>query len=149
MSSVFDPADRASILERIARLEAGSTRQWGTMTPAQALAHCSAAIETATGDRPMQQRLLGKLLSWMVLPSILKGKSFSRNAPTDPTFVVSDARDFARERERLVSLLSRFAEGGPQAAGKATHPFFGNLKGDEWGVLVYRHLDHHLQQFGA
>ena len=51
--------------------------------------------------------------------------------------------------ERLVALLSRFAEGGPQAAGKATHPSFGNLKGDEWGILVYRHLDHHLQQFGA
>ena len=35
------------------------------------------------------------------------------------------------------------------AAGKATHSFFGKLSGAEWGELMYKHIDHHLQQFGA
>jgi len=29
------------------------------------------------------------------------------------------------------------------------HAFFGSLTGAEWGVSTYKHLDHHLRQFGA
>jgi len=27
--------------------------------------------------------------------------------------------------------------------------FFGKLSGKEWGELMYKHIDHHLRQFGA
>ncbi|MDZ4803510.1 MAG: DUF1569 domain-containing protein [Candidatus Eisenbacteria bacterium] len=29
------------------------------------------------------------------------------------------------------------------------NPIFGNLSVDEWGKLSWKHLDHHLRQFGA
>ena len=29
------------------------------------------------------------------------------------------------------------------------HPFFGPLTRKDWGVLGYRHSDHHLRQFDA
>lgn len=149
MSTLFDAADRDSILQRLAKLEAGSTRQWGKMNPAQALTHCSLALETATGVRPMKQKLIGKLLAPLVRSSVLGEKPFGKNSPTDPTFVVSDARDFAKERERLVGLVERFAKAGPEGAASYTHAFFGKLAGEEWGRLMYKHLDHHLRQFGA
>jgi hypothetical protein len=148
MRSLFNAADRKSISERLGALEAGSSRQWGKMNAGQMLAHCSAAIETATGDRPMKQAFIGKILAPFVRKSILGDKPFSRNSPTDPTFVIRDERDFGAERERLINLINRFAQRGPIETGKATHAFFGKISGDEWGQLMYKHIDHHLQQFG-
>jgi hypothetical protein len=148
MKSLFNPADRKSISERLGALESGSSRQWGKMNPAQMLAHCSAAIETATGDRPMKQAFLGKILTPLIRSRVLGEKPFGRNSPTDPTFVIRDERDFGNERQRLIELINRFVQRGPAETGKATHAFFGKLSGDEWGELMYKHIDHHLQQFG-
>lgn len=149
MATLFDPSDRASILKRIEGLQPASTRQWGTMNPAQALAHCSLVLETAVGDRPMKQKLIGRLLSWLARGGALGAKPFGRNLPTDPTFVVADPHDLAVERRRLVDLLDRFAKRGPEEIGRQEHAFFGKLTGEEWGVLQYKHVDHHLRQFGA
>jgi len=149
MNTLFAPADRESILTRLAALQPGATRQWGKMNPAQMLCHCSRALETASGVSPKKQAFLGKLLTPFIRSSVLGEKPFSKNSPTDPTFVVSDERDFAAERARLAELIDRFVQRGPEAAGGETHSFFGRLSGDEWGRLMYKHLDHHLQQFGA
>ena len=119
------------------------------MTPAQALRHCALALETATGDRPMKQKLIGKILAPLVRKSILGEKPFSRNSPTDPSFRVAEDRDFAGDRTRLTELIARFVERGPAEAGKAPHAFFGKLSGDQWGALMYKHIDHHLQQFAV
>ena len=62
---------------------------------------------------------------------------------------MTDPRDFAKERARLVAIVKRFGEAGASAADGRMHSFFGRLKGDEWGVLMHKHLDHHLRQFGA
>lgn len=149
MKSIFHPADRDEILGRLDALQPDGTRQWGKMNPAQMLRHCQLALETGSGDRPMKQKLLGKLLMPFVRSSILGEKPFSKNSPTDPTFVVSDERDFAAERTRLVELIHRFVARGESAAGTQTHSFFGRMTGQEWGELTYKHLDHHLRQFGA
>jgi len=97
----------------------------------------------------MKQKLLGRILMPFLRSSILGEKPFSKNGPTDPTFVVSKACDFGAERTRLVELINRFVARGEIAAGKETHPFFGKMTGQEWGELMYKHLDHHLRQFGA
>ena len=81
--------------------------------------------------------------------TLIADKPFGKNSPTDPTFVVTDPRDFAREKEYLTALIGRFCERGPAAAGNYPHTFLGRITGDEWGVVMYKHLDHHLRQFGA
>jgi hypothetical protein len=149
MKTLFDQADRESILARMGALGATSPRQWGKMDVAQMLGHCSAALETGTGDRPMKQKLIGKILAPFVAKSILGEKPFGKSSPTDPTFVVQDERDFEGERRRLVDLIDRFARGGAADAAQWTHAFFGKLDGEEWGRLMYKHIDHHLQQFGV
>lgn len=148
MKSLFQPPDRDDILTRLDHLRPECTRQWGKMDPAQMLYHCAQAIETATGDRPMKQAFLGKLLMPFFRSSILGPKPFSRNSPTDPTFVASGEKDFSAERTRLVGLIHRFVERGEAAAAKETHAFFGRMTGEEWGELMYKHIDHHLRQFG-
>src|SRR5437762_540872 len=119
------------------------------MNPAQMLTHCSIALETATGDRPMKQKLIGRILAPLVRKKVLGDDPFSRNSPTDPTFVVADQRDFAAESKRLEALVAKFCDRGTSEAGRMTHAFFGKLSGDEWGRLMYKHLDHHLRQFGS
>jgi hypothetical protein len=149
MQTLFDSSDRQSILARVGALEPSLPRQWGKMNVPQMLAHCSAALETGTGDRPMKQALIGKILAPFITKTVLGEKPMRKNSPTDPTFVMNDERNFEVERERLKDLIQRFAAGGAPAAAKWTHSFFGKLSGEEWGRLMYKHLDHHLQQFGV
>jgi hypothetical protein len=72
-----------------------------------------------------------------------------RNSPTAKTLVVADKRDLAAEQKRLCGLIDQFCAAGP--AGCTTHPhsFFGPLTPEEWAALMYKHLDHHLRQFGV
>ena len=125
MQSLFESTDREALLSRLAALQPAAARRWGKMDPAQMLCHCCQALETATGDRPMKQKVLGKILTPFIRSSILGAKPFGKNAPTDPTFVVSGERDFTAERARLLGLINRFVERGSDAAGKETHAFFG------------------------
>jgi hypothetical protein len=148
MNNLFAPADRQQILDRLGKLQAGAARQWGKMDPAQACAHCAAALEVGTGDLVLPHRLLGKVLGRFVKTSVLGEKPFSKNAPTDPAFVMSDPRDFAKEKARLAAVVSRFGEAGASAADGRMHSFFGRLTGEEWGILMHKHVDHHLRQFG-
>ncbi len=149
MQSLFDSAAQKSISDRLTSLSASAVRQWGKMDAAQMLAHCSVALEAGTGDRPRKQVLIGRIFAPFMRSSLLGEKPFGKNSPTDPTFVVTDARDFAREKDRLLGLVGRFCKGGAAEAGKRTHSFLGRMTGDEWGVMMYKHLDHHLRQFGA
>ena len=119
------------------------------MAAAQMMAHCSNALEVATGDRPLKQKLIGKIFAPFVRSSLLGEKPFSRNSPTDPAFIVTEEKDFEAEKQRLTGIVNRFCERGPEKASVQVHSFLGKLNGEEWGVMMYKHLDHHLRQFGA
>jgi len=151
MKNLFDAATLKEVKERIAQLRPDSERQWGTMTPAQTLAHCSAGIEMAVGEVPSSPRLLiGRLLGRVVKKSLLvKGEPMRRNSLSDKLLVVKDERDFETERQRLRETIDRFAVDGPVICTKQPHFFFGRLTPMEWAALVYQHLDHHLRQFGV
>ena len=149
MSSLFDAADRNVIARRLGDLQPSSVRHWGTMSVAQMLAHCAASLEVPCGDRVKSQRLLGRLLAPFVRSTIDDDKPFARNAPTDRDYRVNDEREFESERARVAILIDRFCSRGPARVEGVVHSFFGRLTADEWGRLMYKHLDHHLRQFGA
>jgi hypothetical protein len=149
MHSLFDAGDRQSVLGRLSLLQTGAVRQWGKMSAAQMLAHCSIAMEMATGDQPRKQKLIGRLLGPFVKASLLGEKPFSKDSPTDPAFVVKTEKDFETEKRRLTGLVNSFCERGPEKASVQLHSFLGRLNGEQWGVMMYKHLDHHLRQFGA
>ncbi|MFA6954459.1 MAG: DUF1569 domain-containing protein [Thermoanaerobaculia bacterium] len=149
MNSLLNEADRDALLRRIETLQPAASRQWGKMNSAQMLAHLCVAMNDATGGRPAKQSFLGKIVTPLIRSSIFGEKPFGKNAPTDPTYVVSDEHDFAAERLRLVALINRFAERGTLGATGQMHPFFGKLTAEEWGKLTWKHIDHHLRQFGV
>jgi hypothetical protein len=149
MQNLFDTRDREDMGRRIAALRPSSARQWGKMDVSQMLAHCAVSLEVPCGDRVKQQRLLGRILGPVLRTAVLGEKPMARNAPTDAENKIVDPRDFERERARLTSIVERFAGLGPAGVDGVVHSFFGRLTGDEWGRLMYKHIDHHLRQFGA
>jgi hypothetical protein len=149
MENMFNEVDRAAIARRFKALQPGCTRQWGRMSAAQMLAHCAVTLEAPLGERREKQTLLGRLISPFVRSSFLGKKPLPRNIPTDLEFVIADDRDFLQEQRRLDEVLTRFCHRGPAGANGQVHSFFGRLAGQEWGRFVYKHLDHHLRQFGG
>ena len=138
------------IKDRLAHLRPDSQRLWGKMTPAQAMAHCTIGMELALGDRRPPRMFIGRLIGGLIKSKAFQEKEpMRRNSPTIPGFQVSDNRDLAEERAKLTAAIDRFAACGP--AGCTTHPhsFFGPLTPDEWSMWMYKHIDHHLQQFGV
>jgi hypothetical protein len=150
MNNLFEAARVKEVKERIAQLRPNSERVWGKMNPAQALAHCAAGIELALGDRKPPRVLVGSIMGWIVKPLALRNdEPMRRNSPTVKGLVVQDERDLGMERERLCGLIDRFAAAGPKGCTTHPHSFFGKLTPDEWAILMYKHLDHHLRQFGV
>ena len=150
MKNLFDQARANEIKVRVARLKPESKRQWGKMTPAQAVAHCAVGLEMGVGDTNPPRVFIGRIIGVAIKKKVVRDdEPFRRNSPTAKQLIVEDDRDLGKERERLVLMIDRFASGGP--AGCTTHPhsFFGRLTPEEWAVLMYKHLDHHLRQFGV
>jgi hypothetical protein len=150
MKSLFDKAAGNEILSRVEKIQPESTRQWGKMSVSQMMAHCSAQLQTAVGDSKPKRSLYGRLIGPLVRGLVSNEKPFFKNSPTDPSFVVKENnRVFAKEKTMLSGLIKRFIEGGNSGVTVHPHPFFGKLKAEEWGTLTYKHLDHHLRQFGV
>lgn len=151
MANLFEAEAVEEIKQRLDHLRPDSRRQWGTMNVAQMLAHCSAGVEMAMGQIRPPRMLMGRILGPLVKPlALLDRADFRRNVPTAKELVVAaNDRDFGKERERLSELIQCFAAAG--SGGCTTHPhfFFGRLNPEEWAILMYKHLDHHLRQFGA
>jgi hypothetical protein len=150
MKNLFEQTTAAELKGRLLQLRPDSERQWGRMSVAQAVAHCAAAMEGAVGDVRPKRMFIGRIIGPIVKRlATANDQPIRRNTPTAPDLMVSDERELEAERQRLLRLIDRFAAGGP--AGCTTHPhsFFGRLTPREWAVLSYKHLDHHLRQFGA
>ena len=150
MKTLFDAASVEDVKARLQRLEPGSERRWGTMTAAQAVAHCAAGLEMAAGERLLPRVLIGRILGRLVKRLALGNDApLRRNSPTAKGLVMADDRDLDLERQRLGGLIDRFAAAGPEGCTRHPHSFFGPLTPQEWAVLMYKHLDHHLRQFGV
>lgn len=114
------------------------------------MAHCSAALEMATGRVAPPRLLIGRLIGWAIKPLVLReNEPMRRNAPTAKALLAAPDCDFAVEQQRLRQLVDDFTAAGP--VGCTTHPhfIFGHLTPQQWATLMYKHLDHHLRQFGV
>jgi hypothetical protein len=149
MKNVHEPAISQEIIQRFEKLTPASQRQWGKMDVAQMMAHVSSALEINLGDREGKRGLMAKLFGKMAKKSVTNEKPFKQGLPTDPSFVVTDSRDFNKERERVIALIKRLSASDPEKLAANAHPFFGKMTAQEWNNLNYKHFDHHLRQFGA
>ncbi len=147
MKSIFELEAYQGIIQRIEKLKPGTPNLWGKMKVEQMLAHCCVPLQNAIGLKKTPRSFIGRLLGRFVKESFMGDKPFPKNSPTDKNFIVTDKRDFEKEKQNLLQLVKQFAEGGRAACTTHPHPFFGNLSPEEWGKGTYKHIDHHLRQF--
>ena len=150
MKNILNESEYRAIRQRIENLEPNAQRQWGKMDLAQALAHCNIPIEQATGKVPFKDEsnfISRTLIKWIVMNNIKKG-SFGKNVPTVRSFVITEAKDFEKEKARLLENLDEFYIKGNQDKLNQ-HPGFGKFTKDQWAGLQSVHLNHHLTQFSS
>ena len=149
MKTIFDSDTLEELFDRLGKLTPDAERQWGKMSPAQMMEHTARALEMATGQKPMQQAFIGKAIGWIFKNKFLGEEPFPKNSPTGPTLIIKDDPNFEPTRERLGALISDFHGLGIGGTDGNVHGFFGPLTGKQWGETQYKHLDHHLRQFGV
>jgi Protein of unknown function (DUF1569) len=148
MKTMWDGEAAREIRERVVRLTPDCKRQWGRMSPQQMVCHLSENLKMALGELPVAPKHLP--LRYPPLKQfVIYLAPFPKNAPTAPELVIAATpQPWHDDLARLQTLIDRFA-----ARATATewpdHPAFGPLSRRAWGVLAYRHMDHHLRQFGV
>jgi hypothetical protein len=137
--------------DRLGKLEPQSERRWGKMMAAQMLAHCSVSMQWAVGEVVPEKGVLpASLIGRLVKPMVFRNEDpLRKNSPTAKSLIVADERNFGKERERLSGLIDKFAVGGAAGCTKNPHSFFGKMTPEERAILMYKHIDHHLRQFGV
>ncbi|MCB9033142.1 MAG: DUF1569 domain-containing protein [Chitinophagales bacterium] len=149
MKSIYEQQTTDDLLNRINQLNNTSQASWGKMNAAQMLAHCNATYKVLNDNYPKPNAIKKLFLKLFVKNIVVSDKPYKKNSPTSPDFIISDEREFEKEKTNLIqNIITTQKLGTSYFEGKAS-PGFGVLTAKEWSNLFYKHLDHHLAQFGV
>ena len=147
MRTLWDPAAHDEIATRINRLTPGSPARWGRMTCAQMVVHVTDAFALYLGElnsagkrTPLQYPPLKHAFVYLI--------PIPKNVPTAPELIARVPGEWSDEIAQLHRAMSSFASQRARQDWPA-HPIFGRLSCRAYGVLAYKHTDHHLRQFGV
>jgi len=147
VKNLFDPAVKKELIDRINKLTPQSQRLWGKMDVAQMLAHLQPAIRIAYGTHKPKGHFLFKLILPLFKSKLWDEKPYKKSLPTDQTFVMTGSeKNFEKEKAAVIELVNQFSESNINGE---RHPVFGKMTKDNWSKAIWKHIDHHLQQFGV
>ena len=148
MKNILNEADYSEIRNRIQIVSGSDIRLWGKMEIQQMIVHCTRQLKLAVGEISSNQQgssfLRSKLGKWLLFSNIPWPKGADTPDEMSAEIASFSLTDIETEKRELLSYLEKVRE---QKLLK-THPFFGELNRKEWARLIYKHLDHHLKQFG-
>lgn len=150
MENIFTSEGKNTALARINKLTPDTKGLWGKMNVSQMLAHCCVAYEMTYDNIHPKPGFFGRLMLKLFVKSAVVGpKPYPKNSRTAPVFIITEERDFETEKNRLTAYLEKTHQlGEVHFHNKESHSF-GPLTKEEWNTLFYKHLDHHLTQFGV
>jgi len=148
MRSILNEADRAEITSRLSSLSVSSTRRWGSLDVGGMLQHLRLSAQMAVGELKVADSNKRVFQVFPLKHLILYVLPFPKGAPTAPELHPGSAPSLEEERAALLALMDRIGAGPREGPGPA-HPLFGPLSWREWAAATYKHVDHHLKQFGA
>jgi Protein of unknown function (DUF1569) len=153
MRSLANPSDKSAIVLRLKAIRHDSPRQWGRMSSHQMICHLSDGFRVAIGEKPAlftPNWITQTLVKWIALRAPMKWPQGVQTPPevNQEGDACTLPMDFDQDLKQLLTLIERFT--APQRAFQFhPHPMFGPLSEQEWFRWGYRHMDHHLRQFGA
>jgi hypothetical protein len=148
MKTIFDKTTRDALIARINKLDGSEKPQWGSMTVSQMLKHQIMYEEMFLGKLKLKRVFLGRLFGKMALKDMIKDESpIKHNLPTIPAIKITGVgEDISEGKQKWISLLEDYSLLGPNH--QFIHAFFGQVTKEQAGLLVCKHVDHHLRQFG-
>lgn len=150
MKDIFKPTTTFETLERINKLSPNSQPKWGKMNVAQMLAHCNVTYELAYENKlPPATGIKKWLLKSFVKNTVVNEVPYKHNSRTAPVFIISTEKEFETEKQRLEEYVTKTQELGAEYFNQKESQSFGALTTQEWNNMFYKHLDHHLKQFGV
>jgi hypothetical protein len=150
LPNIFTKAVADATIQRINNLTPTTQGQWGKMAVAQMLAHCCVAYEMVYDNtHPKPNAFVKFMVTLIAKKGVVNEVPYKKNSGTAPAFIIKTDKDFSTEKNRLVAYIQRTQElGEAHFDGKESNSF-GNLTKTEWNNLFYKHIDHHLTQFGV
>lgn len=150
MKNIFDRTVAEETINRINQLKPDSQPLWGKMSVAQMLAHCNVTYETVYEDKHKKPNaIMSFILKAFVKKVVVSETPYKRNNPTAPHYIISNQKDFDIEKQRLIDHIIKTQQLGEAYFDKKESHSFGVLSIKEWNNMFYKHLDHHLSQFGV
>jgi hypothetical protein len=148
MKSLVQAESRREIVDRLARLAPDTRPRWGKMSVGQVLCHLTDNMRMVLGEIETRSKNKKLFQAFPVKQLVIYWLPWPRGVPTAPELLVTAPATFQADADRLRALVERFGAEADHAHGRI-HPLFGRLSTSDWGVLQYRHFDHHLGQFGV
>jgi hypothetical protein len=106
-------------------------------------------MEMAMGKFSIPRVFIGRVIAPFMKKAVLSETPFRKNSPTDKSHIFPDDLDFEQQKEKAKASILKFFNGGVSECTKHPHPFFGKFTPEEWAVFEWKHIDHHLRQFGV
>ena len=150
LPNVFTETGIKELITRINQLHENSQPLWGIMKLAQMLAHCNVTYEMIYTDTHKKPNFfIGWVLKTFVKSKVISETPYIKNGPTGPQFIVLREKKFEEEKKRLIGFIEKTQSLGEKHFNDLPSFSFGPLKSEEWNNMFYKHLDHHLRQFGV
>jgi len=150
LPNIFTSTVTEEIIGRINQLKPDSQAQWGKMNVAQMLAHCNVTYEMVYEDKhPRPNVFIGFILKLLVKNKVVNEVPYSKKEQAAPQFLIKDTKNFELEKSRLIAHLEKTQELGESHFEQKESHSFGKLTAIEWNNMFYKHLNHHLSQFGV
>ncbi|MEY3398550.1 MAG: hypothetical protein RL220_1144 [Bacteroidota bacterium] len=151
IKDIFSQEVAQEVISRINKLQPDTPRQWGKMDVSQMLAHCNVTYGYTYEPEKFQRPNAFKrfILKAIVKPYVTGPKPYKAGVHTAPDFIIRDAREFQLEKEKLVANIEKTQKLGSAFFEGKENFSFGKMSADQWNTLFYKHLDHHLRQFGV
>jgi hypothetical protein len=146
MKNLYDPQVFTEITERINQLTPDTTPQWGKMDAAQMMAHCKSILDVSNGKPLENTPFMVKLIKGYIKKMVVGPKPYPKNSKTHPQYLQKDPKNFDEEKKNLFDALAKMKK---MEGEKTNHTLFGVLTSEEKGWAQYKHIDHHLTQFGV
>ena len=150
MKNIFEPAVVSEVTERINKLTPTTPQLWGKMSVSKMLAHCNVSYEMVYDNiHPKPNAIMKFIIKALAKNKVVSEKPYPKNNQTAPQFIINYEREFEKEKARLIEYINKTQMlGENHFDGKESHSF-GKLNKTEWNNMFYKHLDHHLSQFGV
>lgn len=150
LANIFTKSVADGVIQRIDALSTNTQPNWGKMNVAQMLAHCCVAYEMVYEDKHKKPNAFVRfMLKTFVKGNVTGEKPYKKNGQTAPAFLITDERNFEVEKARLVDFIQKTQELGEAHFDNRESLSFGKMTTTEWNNLFYKHIDHHLTQFGV